>query len=821
MTPVIAESAAHATQLSFRDFAGQLFGKLASLRVRYCVLHSYENLPETPASDLDIAVAEGELSRLPEIFAALDARGYRAVQYLNYAVGGHYFVFSWTTGSTLHTAAVDFISEHREGKLILTSGDELVRGRRPFRDFWIPAPAAEYRYLLAKKVLKGKLPTSQALRLAELAIELGPGEARVVCERLFGPSCGARAAEASLAGTVTGELLGQLKWRLWMRILARQPWTPVWYQITDLPRKAVRLTHPSGFLVAVLGPDGAGKSTLIEKAGEQLDCVFRSRHVFHWRPKLLFPDRSGPVSNPHGRSRFSTPRSLAHLAGHFADYHLGFALRIWPLLARSGLVLFDRYFYDLSADPKRYRYGGPARIPEILSNIVPRPGLMLVLDAPEETLLNRKQETTADELEMERACYGRLADRGLARRIDASRPPEVVALEACHAVLEALRSRFASRHGRWLMPSVASEVEQAVSILSGCTNGHGAGEERRLAVLPAAAPRWIVPLKAGWQTSGRLSVYVPYTLKARLLKAGLSAAMRTPSSVWVRSMVSLPAKGPLDALVRQVWGESSADFTISLGTPGRYRKATIQITAGGRICGFLKVPLAPEAGDRVKQEAAALARLSAVARLRAVLPAVLFAGEWNGRFVLLEAPLGGKRGGVRLERKHRVFLDELAKVEPVPRQAGTLLEEVGREWELVASELDAAGRLAVAGALRRIERDYSTLTIRCGFSHGDFAPWNTRRGEDCLEVFDWEAAEPRKPLDWDAFHFQTQTASLLRRDAGYRIEGRVPESHCSYLLYLVHSTCTLLTEQGTGGKGLEYRLRRLREELRRGEGAQP
>jgi len=61
----------------------------------------------------------------------------------------------------------------------------------------------------------------------------------------------------------------------------------------------------------------------------------------------------------------------------------------------------------------------------------------------------------------------------------------------------------------------------------------------------------------------------------------------------------------------------------------------------------------------------------------------------------------------------------------------------------------------------------------------------------------------------------------LRRDAGYRIERRVPESHCSYLLYMVHSTCGLLTEQGAGGKGLEYRVRRLREELRRGEGAQP
>jgi len=820
MTPVVSQSAAYGTPLSFSDFAGQLFAKLTDLRVRYCVLHSYENLPEAPASDLDIAIGEGELRRLPEVISALDARGYQAVQCLNYAVGGYYFVFAWTMGSTVRTAALDFISEHREGNLILTSSDELVRGRRPLRDFWIPSAAAEYRYLLAKKVLKGRLPTRQALRLTELAIELGPDEARHVCERLFGPQWGALAAEASSAGTVASDLLGPLKLRLWTRVLTRQPWMPLWYQITDLPRKVARLTHPTGFLVAVLGPDGAGKSTLIESVGQQLDGVFRSRHVFHWRPKLLLPDRSGPVSNPHGRSRFGMTRSLVHLAGHFTDYHVGFALRIWPLLAHSGLVLFDRYFYDLAADPKRYRYGGPARLPEILSKLVPRPALMLVLDAPEETLLNRKRETTADEIRFERERYGRLVDRGFARRIDASRRPEVVVLEACHAVLHALRLRFASRHGRWLGPSSSADVEQAVSILRGRPNGLDGGGERRFALLPAAAPRWIIPLNAV-QKPDHLSVYIPYTLKARLLKAGLSAAMRTPSSVWVRSSVSLPAKGPLDALVREVLGESSANFTISLGTPGRYRKATIQITAGGRVCAFLKVPLTPEAGDRVKHEAAVLARLSAVPRLRAMLPTVLLAEEWNERFVLLEAPLGGRPGGVRFGSEHRVFLDELAKVEPVSRQAGNVLEEIGREWELVASVLDAANRSTVAGILRLVERNYSALTIRCGFSHGDFAPWNTRRGDDGLQVFDWEAAEPRKPQDWDAFHFHTQTASLLRRDASYRIEERVPEAYCSYLLYLAHSTCRLLKEQNADSRGLDYRLRRLRDGLRLGGGTQP
>ena len=821
MTSLAIDSLARGSELSFPRFAGELFAQLDARRIRYCILHSYEGLPETADSDIDIAVAPVEFDRLPGVIAALDALGYHAVQCLNYAVHGYYFVFCWAADSSVCTAAVDFISQHREGQLILTSGEELVRGRRRFRDFWIPSVDAAYRYLLSKKVLKGSVSERQALRLTELAIELGRDEARKICTRLFGPRWGVRAADATLDGNL-GDVLGRLKLALWRRVLGRQPWMPVWYQISDLPRKASRLATRTGFLVAVLGPDGAGKSTVIQRLGEQLDGVFRSRHVFHWRPRLLFPGRFRPVTNPHGQRRFGIVRSLAHLAGHFADYQIGFVLRIRPLLAQTGLVLFDRYFYDLTADPKRYRYSGPARIPEILSRSIARPDLALVLDAPEEILLRRKAETTAREMRLARERYRRLADHEFARRIDASQAPEAVALEACNAVVAALRSRFASRYGRWLRPSAAKEVEEVIFLLGGRPSEVHSREKRQCAVLPGfAAPRWMVPLNGTREDADRISVYTPYKLKARLLRIGLSVAMRAPSSIWARHTVSLPAKGPLDELVHDVLGESNADFTISLGTPGRYRKATIQITARGRVCGFLKAPLTPEAGERVRREASVLARLSALPRVLEFVPSVLFAGELGGRFVLFQTPLGGKPGGIRLRGEHRSFLDELAQVEPEQRRVRALVDEIGWNWEAVAGLLDTRGRKTVERTLHLIERDYSPGVVACGFIHGDFAPWNTRREDGGLRVFDWESAEAHQPRDWDIFHFQTQTASLLRRDAGYRFDRRRPEARCSYALYLVHSICRLLTEGAEGDKGIGFRLRRLEDEFQRGEGGRP
>src|SRR5712691_4579234 len=129
MTPLLTQSSTIGAEVSRAGFLGHLFAELGARRLRYCVLHSFENLPEVLASDLDIAVASGEFPRLPGVLAALESRGYRAVQCLNYAVGGYYFVFSWTEESSVRTVAIDFISEHREGKLVLTSGDELVEAR--------------------------------------------------------------------------------------------------------------------------------------------------------------------------------------------------------------------------------------------------------------------------------------------------------------------------------------------------------------------------------------------------------------------------------------------------------------------------------------------------------------------------------------------------------------------------------------------------------------------------------------------------------------------------------------------------------------------
>lgn len=103
-------------------------------------------------------------------------------------------------------------------------------------------------------------------------------------------------------------------------------------------------------------------------------------------------------------------------------------------------MTFDRYYWDLFADPRRYRYGGPFRPARWLARWIPRPHVVIVLDAPPEVLQDRKREVSAAERARQRSAYRSLAeDLPNARVVDAARPVEDVTGEVLAFLRETMR----------------------------------------------------------------------------------------------------------------------------------------------------------------------------------------------------------------------------------------------------------------------------------------------------------------------------------------------------------------------------------------------
>ncbi|HSI13957.1 MAG TPA: hypothetical protein VK961_18060 [Chthoniobacter sp.] len=238
--------------------------------------------------------------------------------------------------------------------------------------------------------------------------------------------------------------VGALRKALWMRAVLRRPLGTIGGLIHHIAMELGLRFRPPLPWVAVLGPDGSGKSTVLEAVSALLEPTIPRRKIFHWRPAVLKPGNpeAGPVTDPHGKAPRSVPVSLLKLGFLLADWWLGYWKRIVPLSARLTFCLFDRCFFDLLVDPRRYRYGGPMNLARWFAGLMPQPRLVILLDAPAEVLQARKREVTLEETQRQVVSYRELV-RTLpgGSVVNCARPVPVVAQEVRDLILRALREK--------------------------------------------------------------------------------------------------------------------------------------------------------------------------------------------------------------------------------------------------------------------------------------------------------------------------------------------------------------------------------------------
>jgi thymidylate kinase len=166
----------------------------------------------------------------------------------------------------------------------------------------------------------------------------------------------------------------------------------------------------------MFGPDGVGKSSISSAVVGALGPLFDHQRTLCWRPQLI---RSRIAKEPH---RFKLPhdaaphgpvKSMLKITAACLDFAVDHATLTRNQLRGCTLIAWDRYLYDLAVDEKRYRYRGPAWYSDLILRSLPIPEhfLGIILDADENTILNRKQELPLEELQRQRLAYRRLAAR--------------------------------------------------------------------------------------------------------------------------------------------------------------------------------------------------------------------------------------------------------------------------------------------------------------------------------------------------------------------------------------------------------------------------
>ena len=388
-----------------------VFSFLRSSSIPFAVLRSYALLPETiEGGDVDLAINKAGAKRL---IAFLRER------YTITSVGVHVGIINiFLYLSPAEQLQIDLMFDFSYCGIPYLDVDDLLEQRVEYKGFYIPAPWHEYVMLLLPHFFYTGTEKEKYVERMDILKRDHSSEIETIHRDIFG-----HGNKRSVARF------------FWAQ---RGSWTQIPRHYSMELYKYVR--QPYSQTVAFLGPDGAGKSTALEKLAELGIQFTKTTSHTHLKPQHLLKKRTqsrGVVTDPHGEDPRTSWTASLKLGIYVQEYWIEHFVHPQR---NAHLKIYDRYIHDTMIDARRYRLEEGSMAPEWLSKFAPQPVVFVILNADPEIIQARKAEVSLEATRAQCQSYLDFAAQypNQCAVVDANRPAEEVVKEIVSVMVQRL-----------------------------------------------------------------------------------------------------------------------------------------------------------------------------------------------------------------------------------------------------------------------------------------------------------------------------------------------------------------------------------------------